>query len=121
VKNKGHGAESREGKLLFICPSTLDPRHSVPPPHPNLDPHGGSRRSGQNSTNRITNSLEKRKEPKQWHKENQPNSPTFLSSGGDDIGWFNISAYSHGLMGYKRPNIDVSAGIATGDLEGRIE
>jgi arylsulfatase len=25
---------------------------------------------------------------------------------GDDIGWFNISAYNHGLMGYKTPNID---------------
>ncbi len=25
---------------------------------------------------------------------------------GDDIGWFNISAYNHGMMGYQTPNID---------------
>jgi hypothetical protein len=25
---------------------------------------------------------------------------------GDDTGWRNISAYNHGVMGYKTPNID---------------
>jgi arylsulfatase len=25
---------------------------------------------------------------------------------GDDIGWFNVSAYNHGIMGYRTPNID---------------
>jgi hypothetical protein len=25
---------------------------------------------------------------------------------GSDIGWFNISAYNHGIMGYRTPNID---------------
>ena len=25
---------------------------------------------------------------------------------GDDVGWFNISAYNRGMMGYKTPNID---------------
>ena len=25
---------------------------------------------------------------------------------GDDIGWFNVSAYNHGMMGYRTPNID---------------
>ena len=24
----------------------------------------------------------------------------------DDIGWFDVSAYNHGLMGYRTPNID---------------
>src|SRR5262245_14496321 len=24
----------------------------------------------------------------------------------DDIGWFNVSAYNHGIMGYRTPNID---------------
>src|SRR5438874_13296828 len=32
--------------------------------------------------------------------------PNILILCGDDIGWFNVSAYSHGLMGYKTPNID---------------
>ena len=32
--------------------------------------------------------------------------PNILILWGDDIGWFNISAYNHGLMGYKTPNID---------------
>ena len=32
--------------------------------------------------------------------------PNILVMFGDDIGWFNISAYNHGVMGYKTPNID---------------
>jgi arylsulfatase A-like enzyme len=32
--------------------------------------------------------------------------PNFLVLWGDDIGWFNISANNHGMMGYKTPNID---------------
>jgi arylsulfatase len=32
--------------------------------------------------------------------------PNILVIWGDDIGWANISAYNHGMMGYKTPNID---------------
>ncbi len=32
--------------------------------------------------------------------------PNILVLWGDDIGYWNVSAYSHGLMGYKTPNID---------------
>jgi arylsulfatase len=32
--------------------------------------------------------------------------PNILMIMADDIGWFNISAYNHGIMGYKTPNID---------------
>jgi arylsulfatase A-like enzyme len=32
--------------------------------------------------------------------------PNILFIMGDDIGWFNISAYNLGIMGYKTPNID---------------
>ncbi len=32
--------------------------------------------------------------------------PNILVIWGDDIGWANISAYNHGVMGYKTPNID---------------
>jgi len=35
-----------------------------------------------------------------------PGKPNILIIWGDDIGWFNISAYNHGLMGYRTPNID---------------
>jgi hypothetical protein len=31
--------------------------------------------------------------------------PNILVIWGDDVGWFNISAYNHGMMGYKTPNI----------------
>ena len=34
------------------------------------------------------------------------NQPNILVVWGDDIGQSNISAYTHGLMGYKTPNID---------------
>jgi arylsulfatase A-like enzyme len=32
--------------------------------------------------------------------------PNILIIWGDDIGWFNISAYNHGIMKYRTPNID---------------
>ena len=32
--------------------------------------------------------------------------PNILVIWGDDIGWFNVSIYNHGMMGYKTPNID---------------
>ena len=32
--------------------------------------------------------------------------PNILFIMGDDIGWYNISAYNLGLMGYRTPNID---------------
>ena len=36
----------------------------------------------------------------------QQQKPNILVIWGDDIGQFNISAYNHGMMGYKTPNID---------------
>ncbi len=32
--------------------------------------------------------------------------PNILIIWGDDIGYWNVSAYNHGMMGYKTPNID---------------
>ncbi|NEW97133.1 arylsulfatase [Rhodopseudomonas sp. BR0G17] len=32
--------------------------------------------------------------------------PNILLIRGDDIGWFNVSAYNMGIMGYRTPNID---------------
>lgn len=37
---------------------------------------------------------------------NMPDKPNILIIWGDDIGWYNISAYNHGVMGYRTPNID---------------
>jgi len=36
----------------------------------------------------------------------QKDLPNILVIFGDDIGWFNVSAYNLGTMGYKTPNID---------------
>ena len=36
----------------------------------------------------------------------QNEKPNIVVIWGDDIGWFNISAYNMGMMGYKTPNID---------------
>ena len=36
----------------------------------------------------------------------QQKKPNILVIWGDDIGCWNISAYNHGMMGYKTPNID---------------
>ena len=32
--------------------------------------------------------------------------PNILIIWGDDVGWFNVSAYNRGMMGYQTPNID---------------
>jgi len=40
------------------------------------------------------------------HSSGSLKKPNILFIMGDDIGITNISAYSHGLMGYKTPNID---------------
>ena len=47
--------------------------------------------------------------------------PNILVIWGDDIGWFNISAYNRGMMGYKTPNIDKIAkdGILFTDAYGQ--
>ena len=39
-------------------------------------------------------------------KKTAKRKPNILILWGDDIGWFNISAYNHGMMGYRTPNID---------------
>jgi len=36
----------------------------------------------------------------------QSNKPNILIIWGDDIGYWNVSAYNQGMMGYKTPNID---------------
>src|SRR5947207_12886805 len=36
----------------------------------------------------------------------EPKKPNILFIMGDDIGWWNISAYNLGMMGYRTPNID---------------
>jgi arylsulfatase len=33
-----------------------------------------------------------------------PKKPNILLIMGDDIGWSNVSAYNHGIMGYKTSN-----------------
>ena len=50
----------------------------------------------------------------------ESSKPNFLFIWGDDIGPFNISAYNHGVMGYKTPNIDriASDGILFTDSYG---
>src|SRR6476660_379548 len=36
----------------------------------------------------------------------QTKQPNILFIMSDDIGWFNVSCYNHGVMGYRTPNID---------------
>ena len=36
--------------------------------------------------------------------------PNILVIWGDDIGWANVSAYNHAVMGYGTPNIDIEEG-----------
>ena len=39
----------------------------------------------------------------------------------DDIGWFNVSCYNHGIMGYRTPNIDrIAAEGAVWDDDGSL-
>ncbi|MEE4108809.1 MAG: arylsulfatase [Halieaceae bacterium] len=47
--------------------------------------------------------------------------PNILVIFGDDIGWYNTSAYNHGVMGYQTPNIDriATEGILFTDAYGQ--
>jgi arylsulfatase len=45
-------------------------------------------------------------EPKQQPAAPAGQRPNILVIFGDDIGYWNISAYNHGMMGYRTPNID---------------
>ena len=40
------------------------------------------------------------------HAQPAGRRPNILFIMGDDIGWFNVSAYNMGIMGYRTPNID---------------
>ena len=44
--------------------------------------------------------------PARSGKGKRSGKPNILVLFGDDIGWFNVSAYNHGIMGYRTPNID---------------
>jgi arylsulfatase A-like enzyme len=39
-------------------------------------------------------------------KKDKQDKPNILFIMSDDIGWFNVSAYNNGIMGYRTPNID---------------
>ncbi|MFT3731737.1 MAG: arylsulfatase [Hyphomicrobium sp.] len=45
-------------------------------------------------------------EPNATPKQPASGKPNILIIWGDDIGWWNVSAYNQGMMGYKTPNID---------------
>src|SRR5271168_2445632 len=40
------------------------------------------------------------------YSADQPSKPNILVIMGDDVGYWNISAYNRGMMGYHTPNID---------------
>ena len=44
--------------------------------------------------------------PPAWAQGTKPSKPNILILWGDDIGYWNVSAYNQGMMGYKTPNID---------------
>src|SRR5262249_54545028 len=44
--------------------------------------------------------------PQPAQSQPQPHRPNIVIIWGDDIGQSDVSAYSHGLMGFKTPNID---------------
>jgi hypothetical protein len=48
--------------------------------------------------------------------QQQQQKPNILVIMGDDIGYWNISAYNRGMMGYRTPNIDLG-GLLFGSLK----
>src|SRR5256886_13734172 len=94
-------------------------------PHPNPLPVGEGVREGRSSTRPSaegTDTMGHHKKVKCWiilllailalavvglpYAQAQEKKPNILVIFGDDVGQSNISAYTHGLMGYKTPNID---------------
>ena len=55
-------------------------------------------------------------------KSSKSGKPNILFIMGDDIGWFNVSAYNMGMLRYRTPNIDrigkEGAAFITGHIPG---
>ena len=49
---------------------------------------------------------QKKPDTQQKKPDTQQKKPNILIIWGDDIGYWNVSAYNHGMMGYRTPNID---------------
>lgn len=49
---------------------------------------------------------QRNKQAKPSTSKSKSDTPNILVIMGDDIGWYNISAYNNGIMGYRTPNID---------------
>jgi arylsulfatase A-like enzyme len=58
------------------------------------------------STARKNATQSKPNNPKEEKMAKANKKPNILIIWGDDIGWFNVSAYNNGIMGYRTPNID---------------
>src|SRR6201988_965174 len=58
------------------------------------------------SSSKSKTSKESRESLKAKRRREAAKKTKILIIWGDDIGWFNISAYNHGIMGYRTPNID---------------
>jgi arylsulfatase A-like enzyme len=58
------------------------------------------------STARKNATQSKPNNPKENNMAKASKKPNILIIWGDDIGWYNVSAYNLGVMGYRTPNID---------------
>ena len=76
----------------------------APPRAVAADPSGPSCCEGANKSELLV--LAKHNAEVQAKAESNGKKPNICIIWGDDIGQSNISAYSHGVMGYKTPNID---------------
>ena len=57
-----------------------------------------------NATSRAHGPLPGRRSARRRRRNRK--KPNILVIWGDDIGWYNVSAYNRGVMGYRTPNID---------------
>ena len=87
---------------------TVNAARSIPDPAPAQAAAGGpffpSSCQGANTSELLV--LARHNAEVKEKAEKSGKKPNILILWGDDIGWFNVSTYNHGLMGYKTPNID---------------
>src|SRR5262245_9702353 len=92
----------------FLPRTPLGPRRSILSSH-NVPACQGSGMVSVQLSGRRPNASIKRCQPEATDSAAPRNPNLRLVIMGDDIGLSNINAYSHGLMGYQTPNIDLLA------------
>lgn len=100
------GYAAATGKVSLVPWARADQASPTSSPHRSVDSPTGPKSCCDSVNNTQLVALAKYNERVAEQSEKSGKKPNICIIWGDDIGQSNVSAYSHGLMGYRTPNID---------------